>query len=176
MTGGNRSEANSHAIIKAIERLEEFNVKAFERLDHLSAKHAASEADMSSVKMQMGTLATAVTNLAGKVDTLSENVTKNVASRWPSLYEILGIILTTILIVAGLTAGIGVYVGAEYSAPIADMQGRLARTEAALATRDAEDRAELTRVRIEDRLSLGRRLDQIEDRAGWAARSTPATN
>lgn len=154
MSAANRGDINTGAL-----------AKAFERLDEHHADIAGIKSDMAGVKKDVGTLVGIVGNLGSDIKQLSHAVTNQVASRGPSWMEMLGAALTLALFVGALTAGIGVYLDSRQGGPMSDLQVRMQRAEAALATRESEDRAELTRRREEDRIAFGARLRSLETRA-----------
>lgn len=128
--------------------------------------------DLAGLKRDVGALGETVGRLGAKLDEVLSAITSHTARQGPGLMQIMSGLGLLLAIVGGLSAGIAVFVGSMYAGDFSTMRSQITALEADRAMRQAEDRAELTRLRDESRLSYGIRLKALEDNQGWA----PITN
>lgn len=109
-----------------------------------------------------------------KLDRIERAVTEATSSKRPSLMEYMGGLVMLLTIVGGLALGISSYVGSLYDSKITEISNNAAWAREQLATRNADDRAELITLRSERRLELAQRLRNVEEQLGWAPQTTRA--
>ena len=116
-----------------------------------------------------------MTQLSAKVDAVLEAVTRHSARQGPGLMQIMNGLAVLLAIVGGLSTGIAVVVGNMYGGELAGLKGDLTAARAVIASREAEDRTELARLRDAERAALADRLKRIEDLSAWAPKEISRT-
>lgn len=129
--------------------------------------------DVGGLKIKVDGAVAAINTVSTKVDEIFAAVTRATARQGPSLMELMGGLVLLLTIVGGLATGVGVFVASTYSGTITDLTGKSDTAVSRLAERDAEDRAELARLRGVERSGIDRRISALEAHAGWATQVSP---
>lgn len=128
---------------------------------------AGVKSEVSGVKKDVGALGETVGRYGAKLDEVLNAVTSHTARQGPGLMQIMSGLGLLLAIVGGLSTGIAVFVGNMYGGQLAGLERDLSAAKFVIASREGEDRTELSRLREVERAAVADRLRRIEENQAW---------